>query len=118
MEIRKLNLDLVEGIVIGIYGNWLISLVDKINFENIPIDGLILLGISFLALIVYFGISMSREIILSLHKNILLIALHYGGWIFVYSQYGRGTGYEKLFFAFLGVLLFGAFSKLEDERRK
>ena len=37
------RLNLFEGIVIGIYGNWLISLLDKITFSRI----LVLYGISF-----------------------------------------------------------------------
>lgn len=37
------RINLFEGIVIGIYGNWLISLLDKITFSRV----LVLYGISF-----------------------------------------------------------------------
>jgi len=117
MEIRRLNLDLFEGIIIGIYGNFLIALTDKIDFETIEPFNLVMLFVSFGAFIVYFVSQISaRQPMTSFWMNILLIAFHYYGWLSTYLS--QGITIERIFFSFVGVLLFGALFYAEKERRK
>jgi hypothetical protein len=116
LEMRR-NLDLYEGIIIGIYGNFLIAIIDKINLQTISHFNLALLFVSYLAFIVYFIYQISAEHPMTTFKmNLLLIGFHYGGWLSAYLLQGITT--ERAFFSFVGVLLFGALIYAEKRRMK
>ena len=75
-----------------------------------------LLFVSFSAFIIYFLSLISKKgEMTSFRKNLLLIGLHYGGWIVVYL--GQGITKESILFSFIGVLLFGALNFAENRRR-
>jgi len=58
---QERRLDLFEGLVIGIYGNWLISFADKISFEKFLVwYQPLCVALSFFTLIVLFAFSMFR----------------------------------------------------------
>jgi hypothetical protein len=116
LEMRR-NLDLYEGIIIGIYGNFLIALVDKIDFGAIPLFDTALLFVSYLAFIIYFIYQISAEHpMTAFWMNILLLAFHYYGWLSAYLI--QGITIERVFFSFVGVLLFGALFSAERKRTK
>ena len=68
-EQERLNrMNLFEALVIGIYGNWLISLVDKVSFLKEPnVFGVVFIGyqvmsvgLSFATLLILFAFSIFR----------------------------------------------------------
>lgn len=113
IEMRRLNLDFVEGIIIGVYGNWLISLIDKIDFESLQLLEYFLLLASFLAFILYFLLILDGRQIGSFYTNLLLIGIHYYGWLSVYL---REITPEKILFSLVGLFLF--FAMFVAERRR
>lgn len=114
---RRSNLDFVEGIIIGIYGNWLISLIDRIDFESIQPLYFAILLVSFVAFVIYFIYLLSEKAeITSLRKNLLLTGFHYCGWLLVYYEYGIGTFAEKVFFSLLGMFLLSILLLAENRR--
>ena len=116
-ENERLNLDFVEGLIIGIYGNWLIALIDKIDYVKIQIDGFLFLIVSFGALGLYFFFLLSGRVQTSFRKNVFLVFLHYSGWLYVYTTYGNFQNlYEEIAFSFIGLILFALLNLAENRR--
>ena len=96
----------LEGIAIGIYGNWLISLIEKIDFERIDVLNLMILSLSFSAFVGYFiYLTLGNSKLTTFHVNIFFLG-HYGCWLIAYLSFGKGDVFERVFFSFLGVLFF------------
>ena len=117
---RNISLDFFEGLLVGIYGNWMIALyTDKIDFGKVTTNDFIILLISFLALIgyAYFMIS-KRGKITTLKMYVLLTIIHTLGWGYVYSNVGIGNFYQKTMFFLIGLSLFVAIFLAEKTRLK
>jgi len=109
---RLERLDLFEGIVIGIYGNWLISLVDKITFTRVLVlFGITLWGyqpiclvLSFAFLLLLVGFSIFRPNLVTIRSVLVLSVGHFvGNWCALYVE---GFTIKNTFFLVIGTLLF------------
>jgi len=105
-------LTLFEGILIGIYGNWLVSFIDKITFtKSLDFFGISLwlyqplcILFSFACLILLVGLGIFRRKELTPY-NVMIIAIgHFIGlWA---SLYVEGFTFHNLFFLSIGGILF------------
>lgn len=116
MQIRRLNLDVLEGIIIGIYGNWLISLIDKINFETLSPLYIVFLFISFTVFAWLFIWTIVKGHPISFGKTIVVLAVHFSFWFIPYTF--QGVSIEKLFFSFVGATFFLALFVAEMARTR
>jgi hypothetical protein len=106
------RLNLFEGIVIGIYGNWLISFVDKISFTKVLVIGEtqywlyqpICIGFSFVCLLLLVGIGVLKEQLLT-HGLVVMLAFGHltANWATFYVE---GYTFSNSFFLAIGALLF------------
>ncbi len=106
------RVNLFEGIIIGIYGNWLISLIDKTSFtETIIIVGyslswiqpfLIILSIACLILLIAIGIFGGR---LETRWEVILLGLGHFAPVCI-SLYLEGLLLKDMFFLLIGGILF------------
>jgi 4-amino-4-deoxy-L-arabinose transferase-like glycosyltransferase len=106
------RLNLFEGIVIGIYGNWLISFVDKISFTKALVIGdtqywlyqPIAVGFSFVCLLLLVGIGVLKEQLLTRGLIVMLAVGHFAAnWAAFYVE---GYTFSNGFFLAIGTLLF------------
>lgn len=106
------RLNLFEGIVIGIYGNWLISFVDKISFTKELVIGQTnywlyqptCIVFSFVCLLLLVGIGVLKEDLLSRGLIAILAVGHVvGNWAAFYVE---GYSFSNTFFLFIGIFLF------------
>jgi hypothetical protein len=123
------RLNLFEGIVIGIYGNWLISFLDKISFKALAIGEAqywsyqpFCIAFSFVCLLLLVGIGVLKEHLLTRGLIVILAVGHFlGNWAAFYVE---GYTFSNGFFLAIGTLLFLLiyFSELvrlrEIDRRK
>lgn len=111
---RKISIDFFEGVLVGIYGNWLISLLDNIDFAMVQWYHFILLCLSFVFLVAYF-----LSIILAGYKKYWtgLLAFHYSTWILPYFDL-VGTNYQSVLFSLVGVMFFVSIYIVETRRSK
>jgi len=117
MQIRRLNLDFLEGIIIGIYGNWLISLIDKINFETLSPLYIVFLSVSFTVFAWLFIWTIVKGHPISFGKTIVVLAVHFSFWFIPYTIQGVFS-IEKSFFSFVGATLFLALIFAEMARTR
>jgi len=116
MQTRWLNLDFLEGIIVGIYGNLLVFLIGKIDFESVPLSQYMLLFVSFGAFATLFLYQISKERpVPAFPRNMLLLG-HYALWFVVYAQYGKGTSFEKGLFLFVLFLFLFMLQTAENKR--
>jgi hypothetical protein len=114
--------DLFEGIVIGIYGNWLISFIDKISFLREPIVlGVVFIGyqimavgLSFATLLILFAFSMFRPDTVTRWFGFVLGVGHVVG-IFG-ALFAEGFTISLTVFYCIGVILFLIIYTLELRR--
>jgi len=109
-EEQQLNrLTIFEALVLGIYGNWLISLLDKVSFEkSVWIFGIwyqsLCISLSFLTLIVLVGYSIFAPMFLTTRFGFILgfghVAGNYG------ALWAEGFTWFTHFFFWLGTFLF------------
>ena len=106
------RLSLFEGIVIGIYGNWLISFVDRISFTKALVIGdtqywlyqPIAIGFSFACLLLLVGIGVLKEHLLTRGLVFTLAVGHFAAnWATFYVE---GYTFSNGFFLAIGTLLF------------
>lgn len=107
-----IRLSLFEGIVIGIYGNWLISFVDRISFTKALVIGdtqywlyqPIAVGFSFVCLLLLVGIGVLKEQLLTRGLIVILAVGHFtANWAAFYVE---GYTFSNGFFLAIGTLLF------------
>ena len=106
------RMSLFEGIIIGIYGNWLISLIDKMSFNPALIVGgyslswfqpfLIILSIACLISLIAIGIFGGK---LETRWEVLILGLGHFAPICV-SLYIEGLILKDIFFLGIGGILF------------
>ncbi|MCP8304942.1 MAG: hypothetical protein H3Z50_05700 [archaeon] len=106
------RLALFEGIIIGIYGNWLISLIDKISFTTpLIIAGyslpwfqpfLVILSTACLVSLIAIGIFGGK---LETRWEVIILGLGHFAPICV-SLYVEGLILKDIFFLFIGGILF------------
>jgi len=108
---RLSRLNLFEGVVIGIYGNWLISLLDKVSFEkDVWPFGIwyqpmcILLSTSTLLLIFAFSIFKPAETT-GRFWFVLEIGHAVGNYGALWSE-GLLTSPRLMIFLFIGIVMF------------
>jgi len=109
---RRDRLLLFEGIIIGIYGNWLISLIDKISFtKNLIISGIeipfvqpILILISFACLILLIAIEIFQPRLLTRWSVAIIANIHWVTYWFVLL--GEDTAPKTIMFLLIGILLY------------
>lgn len=106
------KLSIFEGIVIGIYGNWLISLLDKITFSRVPVFlGVVLwyyqavcLVFSFACLLLLVGFSVFRpDSTTRLFVALMSIGHIVGNWCILYFE---EFTLKNIVFLLVGVFLF------------
>ncbi len=109
MSKQSRSLDLFEGILIGIYGNWIISLVDKVNLDQWykPIAVIV----SFICLILFFLVRVFKPELM-LENRVLLLYLGHAFGIAWSLDY---TVHNALFLG-VGAILFIAIYKIDMER--
>ena len=116
VQTRWLNLEFLEGIVVGIYSNLLVFLIGKIDFESIQLFMYMLLFVSFGAFATLFLYQISQERpVPPFLRNMLLLG-HFLLWFVVYAQYGKGTLYEKGLFVFVVFLFVWILQVAENKR--
>ena len=110
MSLTRLNL--FEGIVIGIYGNWLISFIDKMTFTKPLIVGNMALwwyqpfcvAASFVCLLTLIGIGVLKERFITRGLVVLLAFAHISAnWAAFVTE---GLPVSTLFFLGIGIFLF------------
>ena len=115
---------LFEGIIIGIYGNWLISLIEMISFTEPLVIGtlslvwfqpfLIILSILCLIALVAIGIYGGK---LETHWEVILLAIGHFTPISI-SLYVEGLIIQDIFFLAIGAPLFSMIYVVEYMRAK
>jgi hypothetical protein len=118
------NISLFEGIIIGLYGNWLISLIDKISFTQPLKIGEIIISwfqpflflVSILSLIglIAIGIFGGR---LETRKEVLILSIFHILPIGI-SFYLENLLLKDLFFLSIGGILFAIIYSTEYLRAK
>jgi len=106
------RLNLFEGIIIGIYGNWLISLLDKISFTKALVIGEtqfwyyqpFCIATSFVCLLLLVGIGVLKEQLLT---RGLVVTLAFGHLTANSAAFFvEGYTFSNSFFLAIGILLF------------
>jgi hypothetical protein len=106
------RLNLFEGIVIGIYGNWLISFLDKISFTKALVISStqiwlyqpFCIAFSFVCLLLLIGIGVLKEQLLTRGLVIMLAFGHLvANWAAFFVE---GYTFSNIFFYAIGILLF------------
>ena len=112
------GLALFEGIIMGIYGNWLISAVDKITFTNVLIFlgnplwwyQLVCMISSFASLIALLGLGVFRPRWLFRNRwvsRLYIAVLASGHLLFIYcALYVEGFSFQNFLFFVIGCMLF------------
>lgn len=101
---RTSNLDFLEGIIIGIYGNWLISLIDHIDFETIGSLSIVLPA-SFIVFIFLFIWKIVTRHPISFGVTIIALAVHFVCWVIPYYT-SQEFSIHKFVFGTIGATLF------------
>lgn len=105
---------LFEGIIIGIYGNWLISLVDKISFDFFHQRIVITLSFGCLVILVFLG-----YIRPDLQKRWVVTTLSWGHLLFNFVAFiGEEITNKVVAFLGVGMFLFLVIFICEVERMK
>ena len=115
-------MNLFEGVVIGIYGNWLISFVDKISFLKFPIIGnvfswgyqIICVALAFATLLLLFASSIFRPDVVTRWYAIILGVGHVVG--ICGALWAEGWTIPLLVFYWIGVVLFCIIYSIELQR--
>jgi len=118
------RLSLFEGIIIGIYGNWLISLLDKISFTKVTVifdivfwwyqPTCMILSFSCLILLVFFSIFRPHLV-----TRRLVFTLATGHFVGNYAGlWAEGFTIKTLFFLLIGTFLFFILYFIEIERMR
>jgi len=123
--LKREDLNLFEGIIIGLYGNWLISLIDKIDFEKITrldialqVANVGMLIVSFLFLILFFGYSIIKTRSVPIKSLLEALILHFLTWLTLLLFFPKGNRMELVFFGFLGFVLLSTLMICETVRRR
>ena len=114
---RLSRMNLFEGVVIGIYGNWLISFIDKISFEFAVYQGLyqsLCVGGSFATLLMLFAFSIFRPALVTRRTGFILALGHavgnYG------ALWAEGWTTKLHTFYWIGTFLFAIIYFIELQR--
>jgi hypothetical protein len=116
------RLTIFEALLFGVYGNWLISFVDKITFQNANILDILtslevgFVGVSFVSLFVLVSWSIFQPQRLTKFWNIVLgmthFALNVGTLIIV------GLTLQYVFFLIIGGIMFFIICGIQFQRTK
>lgn len=115
------RLVLFEGIIMGIYGNWLISAVDKITFTQALFQLFFMIS-SFAFLILFVGSWIFRPRWLFRNRRVgryNVAVFGAGHLIFIYlALLAEGFSFKNLFFFTIGAILFFIIYYIELRRLK
>ena len=123
-EDRLNRLNLFEALVFGIYGNWLISFLDKISFTKFPsifnIFGegyqIVCVGLSFSCLLILFAYSIFRP---NAATKWFIMILYLGHVVGIYGAFFvEGLTIPNTVFLLIGFTLFAIIYLIELQRIK
>jgi len=121
-EDRLNRLNLFEALVFGIYGNWLISFIDKISFLKFPVSfniffwsyQFVCVALAFSSLLLLFGFSIFRP---NETSKLFMYIMYLGHAIGIFGAFTvEGWTVSNLSFYFIGLTLFLIIFLIEGKR--